>query len=315
MDVRTLEYFVFVAEEGSISGGARRAMVAQPGVSGALRKLERQIGGPLFERSARGVELTRAGGVLLTYARQILGMLDEARDETRICLTQGRTSFTVGMIAGRVSAGELTWPILDAFQRANPEIQLHVRELNFAEQVDAVRDGRVDIALVRSPYEHEDLAMEPLFTEPSVLVADARHPLARITETSVEDVLKQRCLEAVRAPREWREFWNLTELRNEAGRSIPSDSLDLMSYALDLVRNSAVTPMAQSAWRLGGIGQPTLKAIRLVDAPRSIIGIGYRRSDGRREIVSFVRMARRVTQNLCTIVPDAELLMSSGSHN
>lgn len=308
MDVRTLRYFVLVADEGSIHGGARRAMVAQPAVSVALKKLERDVGGVLFERSSHGVELTAAGCALLVHARRILRSVEQARQEVRQSMTTGPAPFTVGLTAGRVAAGELTGPIVDAFQRGNPDVVLRVRELDFAEQFEAVLEGSVDVALVRSPYEHDALCMEPLFSEPSVLAASPQHPLARLPEVSLEELVPERFLEVVRTPRVWREFWNLTDIRNESVRSIPSQAVGLLDFSIDVMRNSTVSPMAQSGWRLGGFGGPSLCAVRLPDAPHSVIGVGYRRGDHREKVASFITVARAVTAELISIVPDAVLV-------
>lgn len=78
MDVRLLELFVCVAEEGSIHGAARRMLVAQPAVSKALQRLEREVGAALVVRSSQGVTLTPAGAILLGEARDILARIGRA---------------------------------------------------------------------------------------------------------------------------------------------------------------------------------------------------------------------------------------------
>lgn len=83
MELRLLELFVCVAEEGSIHGGARRLMIAQPAVSKGLQRLERQVGKPLVLRSSLGIELTPAGVVMLDAARDILDRIGRARDAVR----------------------------------------------------------------------------------------------------------------------------------------------------------------------------------------------------------------------------------------
>jgi DNA-binding transcriptional LysR family regulator len=316
MDVRTLKYFVLVAEEGSIHGGARRALVAQPALSVALRKLERELGTPLFERSPRGVALTPAGDALLLRARRILHDVQQATVDVRLTGERPRPEFTVGLIEGRVAAGELTGPILDAFQAAHPDLHLRVRELNFVEQFDAVLEGRVDVALVRSPYEHEQLCLEPLFSEPVVLAASPAHPLAVLPEVPLDRALDEPLLEVVRTPRAWRRFWAMAELGNGTGRRTPSQAIGLLDYCVDVMRNSTVSPMSLSAWRLGALGGTSLRALQLSGAPHSAVGVGYRRgADGAHatggagaKVRAFAEVARAVTEQLIDIVPDAVLL-------
>jgi DNA-binding transcriptional LysR family regulator len=304
MDVRTLRYFVLVAEEGSIGAGARRAMVAQPAVSVALRKLEREVGAPLLERSPGGVELTAAGHTLFLRARRVLRSLEDAREEARRGGAGRDPVFTVGLVAGTVSAGELTGPILQAFRAAHPDLELRVRELDFAAQFDEVLHGGVDVALVRSPYEHDDLVMEPLFTEPTVLVASPDHPLAEESEVPLEALGGQRMLDVVRTPVAWREFWSLAGLRPEHA-DIPTQEVGLIGYCLDILKHATVSPMALSGWRLGGLGSPTVRSVRLTDAPHSVIGVGHRAAGGRPEVRSFVDLARSVTAEMIALVPDA----------
>jgi DNA-binding transcriptional LysR family regulator len=304
MDVRTLRYFVLVAEEGSISAGARRAMVAQPAVSVAVRKLEREVGAPLLERSYDGIALTTEGRVLLTQARRVLRCVEQARHEVWRSRIAREPVFTIGLTAGKASAGELTGPILQAFRAAHPDLNVRLRELDFAEQFDEVLDGGVDVALVRSPYHHDDLVMDPLFSEPSVLVASPEHPLSQLPEVPMEAIERERLLEVVRAPKAWRQFWNFADLRDECV-GIPTHEVGLIGYCLDILKNATVSPMAQSGWRFGGLGSPTVRVVKLIDAPHSVIGIGRRADERREEVHSFTELARVVTAEMIGMVPDA----------
>jgi DNA-binding transcriptional LysR family regulator len=303
MDLRMLEYFVAVVEEGSISAGARRAMVAQPSVTVAVQRLERELGGPLLERSAAGVVPTEAGRTVLARARRVLRTVEQLRADAAHART-GRSTFTIGLVCGRASAGELTGPILDAFRMAYPDLSLRVRELDFAEQFEDVLDGTVDVALVRSPYEHDELSMDPLFTEPSVLIAGPDHPLAGAKEICVEAVANERFLEVTHAPREWREWWSLAEMRDDPA-GIPTEAVGLIDYSLDVLRNGAISPMAASGWRFGGLGEPTLSAVTLTDSPRSVIGVGYRAGAVDPQVLAFTEIARTITDEMLDLVPDA----------
>src|ERR671927_1645481 len=79
MQLRQLEYFVAVAEEGSFTRAAARVHVAQPGVSAQIRRLERELGQELLDRSGRAVRLTEAGAAVLPYARAALAASAGAR--------------------------------------------------------------------------------------------------------------------------------------------------------------------------------------------------------------------------------------------
>src|SRR5947207_1906626 len=79
MEIHQLRYFVAVADEGSFSRAAAKVRVAQPSLSQQIRKLEAEIGQPLFDRLPRSVVLTEAGRCFLDYARQILASIGDAR--------------------------------------------------------------------------------------------------------------------------------------------------------------------------------------------------------------------------------------------
>src|SRR6478609_6169690 len=79
MEIHQLRYFVAVADEGNFSRAAAKVRVAQPSLSQQIRKLEAEIGQPLFDRLPRSVVLTEAGRCLLEYARQILASIGDAR--------------------------------------------------------------------------------------------------------------------------------------------------------------------------------------------------------------------------------------------
>lgn len=312
MDLRSLRYFVLVAEEGSVHGGARRALVAQPALSVALKKLEREIGAALFERSPRGVTLTPIGAALLPRARHILRYAGEAAEEALLLGAPGaEPAFTIGLLEGQVAAAEITGPILQAFQRSNLDLRIETKVLDFADQFDCLLDGTVDAAIVRAPCDHPDLVWEPLFSEPCVLVASPEHRLASLEETSLDVVIHEPMLEVVRAPRAWRAFWNLAEIRNEAGRSILSPAVNVMNYSLDVLRHAALSPMAASGARLGGCTFP-LRSIRLADAPRSVAVVAFRRDQDSPRVRSLVSVAREVTDQLLPMIPGAEPVPHAG---
>jgi DNA-binding transcriptional LysR family regulator len=148
MELRQLEYFVAVAEETNFTRAAARVHVAQPGVSAQIRKLERELGQALLDRSGRAVRLTGAGAAVLPYARAALAAVDGARlavDEL------------AGLLRGRVAVGTVTSVpsedldlpgFLADFHRDHPAVEITLSEDNSDRMIEALRDGRLDLALV-----------------------------------------------------------------------------------------------------------------------------------------------------------------------
>ena len=146
MELRQLEYFVAVAEEGSFTKAAARVHVAQPGVSAQIRRLEQELGETLFDRSGRTVRLTGVGAAFLPYARSALTSVDDARlavDELA-GLVRGRVA--VGMVT---SCGVLELPdALARFHREHPGVEISLGEDNSDRLLKGVQSGRLDLAFV-----------------------------------------------------------------------------------------------------------------------------------------------------------------------
>src|ERR1700712_4854259 len=101
MDLRHLRYFIAVAEEGSLTVAAeKRLHTAQPSLSRQMRDLEIELGCSLLKRSAKGVELTVAGGVFLNQARITLLQVEAMVEATRRAAAPAKASFVLGFLTG-----------------------------------------------------------------------------------------------------------------------------------------------------------------------------------------------------------------------
>ncbi|PRX45931.1 DNA-binding transcriptional LysR family regulator [Prauserella shujinwangii] len=177
MELRQLRYLVAVVDEGGFTRAAEKLHVAQPGVSAQIRQLERELGQPLLDRSARGVRLTEVGLAVLPYARAALEAVEGARfavDELT-GLLRGRVS--VGTV---VSCGALGVPdLLAAFHRAHPGVEITLSEANSDELLRRLRTGELDVAvaaLAGGP--PPDVEVRTLVEEPIVAAVANGDPLA-----------------------------------------------------------------------------------------------------------------------------------------
>ncbi|MDB5412579.1 MAG: hypothetical protein JWR10_914 [Rubritepida sp.] len=146
MDIRTLRYFVAIAEEGSISRAAERLHVAQPALSAQIRNLEGELGSLLLHRIPRGVVLTEAGTKLLGHARQIIRALAIARDDLL-----GDAATTIGNVTvsfPQSVAMVLTRPLVEEVLRSLPRVSLNVRESNTGYIPELLRTGQIDVGFV-----------------------------------------------------------------------------------------------------------------------------------------------------------------------
>lgn len=171
MERRQLEFFLAIAEAGSFTSAAARLHVAQPSLSYAVRGLERELGGALFERHGRGVRLTPAGSALLGPARRVVRGFELAAGAVRSVADEGFGRLRI--TSSTVWAVEPLVPLLAEFRRIQPGAHVVVTDPSHRSDVlDQVRKAEVDVGLIdgappRGPFgshrltEHELVAMLP----------------------------------------------------------------------------------------------------------------------------------------------------------
>ncbi|MBL7498924.1 LysR family transcriptional regulator [Frankia sp. CNm7] len=188
MELRQLEYFVAVAEERSFTRAAERVHVSQSGVSAQVRRLERELGAELFDRSTRTVTLTMAGKAALEPARAALAAAAELRQTMSAVTGLLRGQLTVGMVTGCTVT-----PLFDAlavFHRAHPRVEILLVEDASDRLVHQVRAGGVDLALVGTASADLD-GLDALVVSRDRLVAvvPGEHPLARQRHVTLGDLV------------------------------------------------------------------------------------------------------------------------------
>ena len=158
LELRHLRYFVAVADHGQMIAAAGALHVAQPAVSQTICHLERELGVALFERHPRGVTLTRAGEELLPKARAAISSTDEAFQTARAHAREQRNQLLVGF--GPLLTTNAT-EILAAYERAQPSIDVEIRQFDFGGQIEAVSRRQVDVAFVWAAFEERDVVLAP----------------------------------------------------------------------------------------------------------------------------------------------------------
>jgi DNA-binding transcriptional LysR family regulator len=182
MELRQLRYFVAVADEGHFTRAAERLLIAQPAVSQQIRRLEAELGEPLFDRDRRHVRLTAAGRTLLPHARAALAAADRAKAAVRSLSGLLSGQLTVGAFEGAPEG--LLAAALSQFRLAHPGVDVRAKEDYAAELLAAVRRGELDAAITGLPdtaRPPSGVAVTELASEPLVIAASLDHPLARET--------------------------------------------------------------------------------------------------------------------------------------
>ncbi|WMC90338.1 LysR family transcriptional regulator [Streptomyces rochei] len=175
MELRTLRYFVAVAEELHFGRAAARLHMSQPPLSRAIKRLEADVGALLLTRSPAGVTLTPVGRVLLDEARALLDRADLVRD--RVSAAAGPATLTVGILGDGTDPGISA--LAAAHRRGRPGMDIRVRDTDLTDPTCGLRAGLVDVALTRGPFDETALTVRVLRTDPVGAVLRADDPLAR----------------------------------------------------------------------------------------------------------------------------------------
>ncbi|WP_404386417.1 LysR substrate-binding domain-containing protein [Knoellia locipacati] len=187
MELRHLRYYVAVAEELHFGRAAQRLHMAQPPLSQQIKQLEAEIGVVLLNRSTRRVELTPAGERFLDRARAILADVDHAGDEAQRVAAGEVGRVALGLIGS--ATYDLLPTIVPALRKACPDIVLDLRgELLTPAQEEGLRDGTLDICILRPPVRDPGLRVRVLRQEPLIAVLPAAHPLAERDGIRLEDL-------------------------------------------------------------------------------------------------------------------------------
>jgi DNA-binding transcriptional LysR family regulator len=173
MEFRLLRYFVAVAEERHFGRAAARLHMTQPPLSRAIKQLEADLGVVLLHRSATGVELTTAGDALYSDASALLEQAEQTR--TRVTAAAGTTTLAVGTLADSVR--EAGTRLAATFRRRHPEVTIRFREADFTDPTTGLRNGLVDVALTRAPFDDTGISMRTLRSDPVGAVLRTDDPL------------------------------------------------------------------------------------------------------------------------------------------
>ncbi|MFC3995666.1 LysR family transcriptional regulator [Nocardiopsis sediminis] len=175
MELRQLRYFVAVAEELHFGRAAERLHIVQPAVSQQVRRLERELGVRLLDRTPRRVRLTAEGRSLLPEARSVLEAADRMAT-VAIGLRPG-AGRAIRMGTGAGLSGSLAEAV-GRLQRSTPDLRLELDSRPVARQLGAVQDGELDVALVRAAVPMEGVRVLELWREPLLAAVTAAHPAA-----------------------------------------------------------------------------------------------------------------------------------------
>ena len=188
MELHQLRYMVAVAETGNFTRASERSNITQPSLSQQILNLEKEVGHKLFHRLGRKAVLTEAGATFLERARRILFEVENATKELKDSPSMDRL-ITVGAVP--TVAPYLLAPLIERCRQTHPNLVVHMREDFRSDLARAVLEGELDLAVVTMPLKDHRLSIEPLLTEPLLLVVGKGHPLTGRHEVTAHDLAEE----------------------------------------------------------------------------------------------------------------------------
>ena len=232
MTLQQLTYFLAAAEHGSFSAAAETLLMAQPSLSEQVRRLEAELGVPLFVRAGRGLRLTEAGKLFRPHAERTLAEAELAREAVRE--VREMTGGTVAFGTFSSAHHHLTGGLVQDFATRHPGVRIRVVGQNSAEVADAVRDGALEAGLIVLPVEDAGLDVR-------VATSEAMLYLSADPERVREPITIERLADAplILADARWRDVDPtrrvLRERAQRAGVTIePRIEVEYLTAALDL---------------------------------------------------------------------------------
>ncbi len=188
MEFQQLRYLIAVAETENFTRAAERSHVSQPSLSQQILKLESEVGHKLFHRLGRRAVLTEAGAAFLDRARRIVFEVENAAKELSDHPNLERR-LTVGAV--QTVMPYLITPLIAELRTSHPNLLIDAREDFRSNLVRAVVEGELDLAVVPLPMVEHRVSVEPLLTEPLLLVVGKNHRIASRSEISINDLAEE----------------------------------------------------------------------------------------------------------------------------
>ncbi len=186
MNLRQLRQFVTLAETGNFHRAAELLHMAQPPLSVSVRKLEEELGSPLFERHSTGVRLTAAGQAMLAEARLALFHAERCRQVVAEACEGLGGVLRLGIIGSATYA--LLPKLIPSLRARYPQMELELSEGTSAEILDGLLARRFDVGFVRYPVLHpEPFELLPMDRDDFVLAVSVNSPLAQRDAIALSD--------------------------------------------------------------------------------------------------------------------------------
>jgi DNA-binding transcriptional LysR family regulator len=263
MDINQLEVLIAVANERGFSRAADKLYRTQPAISQAIRRLEEEVGEPLFDRSSKDGTLTASGQVLLKYAQQIMNLrrdaklaVKELKDLQRGKVTLGANEYTVMYLL----------PVISVYRVRHPHIKIEVKRDLASRIPSEVLKRDVEIGIVSFRPHDPALQTVSVATDELALIVAPEHPLAGKKQVSVRELgVESFIAHNVRSPYRERVVQTFEKHRTPLNISMELPTLEAIKRFVEQGMGVALVPRlaAQAEIERGQVAALTVREMRL----------------------------------------------------
>lgn len=250
MDIRRLEIFCAVVDQGSFTRAADAVLLSQPSVSENVRVLENQLGEKLIDRLGREAKPTHAGKILYKYARKMIQIQNDAKQA--ISSYQGNLSGRLAVGASTVPGAYLLPPVLQDFKKQYPGAELQLLISGTSRIMADVIDGGLELGLVGTCPKDQRLSFTELCSDELLLVVNPEHPFAHREQIDPHELLD--------IPFIMREFGSGTRSEMEVALKQVGVDTGQLNVVADVGGNEAVRQAVKC-----GLGAAVLSALAVRD--------------------------------------------------
>ena len=184
MDIRTLSYFVVIAEELNITKAAEKLCMSQPPLSSQIKNLEEELDTVLFIRGKRHLQLTDSGKLLYRHAKEILSLANKTSEEIRSLSKGMHGKISIGLVEGSAPNIAANW--IEAFSNQYKNVTFHVVDGNSDELIQKLRSGLINLAVITSPCDNTLLNSFKVGQEIMTAFMSKDNPLASLPGNTID---------------------------------------------------------------------------------------------------------------------------------
>jgi len=253
LEVRHLRLVAGIADAGSMTKAAERLFVTQSALSHQLRDIESRFETPFFTRVGRRMILTAAGRRVLDAARRVIGEMERAEEDVR--RLAGNTDGIIRVTTQCNTGYHWLAPLLAVYQRRHPRVSVNIAADATDRPLEALLDGRVDLAILIDARADPRLHLRPLFADEMAAIVAKAHPLARRRWVAAEELAAEHLLLYSSRPEE---SFLLRRVMGPAGLKPARASSIIASVSMMNDTRAGVSPAGPSTCRSTKLSSGTL---------------------------------------------------------